>query len=184
MWISSLKQCTGYEDIGTSARIIIHACPFLPSPENFRFINLRSCDSHVEDCGDSAEVGYDTEAYTPAESASLAEEYDTNLISGDDSDFIGTISTLDCNLYSGEENMGVGKLGTIFCSPRVIQHSFGPKVYCLVVRLDVIHKYYDDSVELLQCHFDVISRKLQAGPIPRLLASDSAKYVGKDSSHP
>lgn len=92
----------------TAARIIINTCPFVPSLRNSRCINLRSCDSHVEACGDSAKIGYVTEAYSPVDAA-LTEPYDALLISGDDSAYIDSTLTVDCTLYTGEKHKRFAK---------------------------------------------------------------------------
>lgn len=55
----------------------------------------------MDACGDSPENGY-TADYTPALATALDEQYDTDLISGDDTDYIGSSSAIDCTLYMGE----------------------------------------------------------------------------------
>lgn len=55
----------------------------------------------MEACGDSPENGY-TAAYVPAASTSLDVAYDSDLMSGADTDFIDSNFTMDCALYVGE----------------------------------------------------------------------------------
>lgn len=69
----------------------------------------RSCDDHVEACGDSAEVGYEMDLYTPEAHESLAEAYETTLIEGDDVDQIDGNSSVDCSLYYGKRTMIMAK---------------------------------------------------------------------------
>lgn len=55
----------------------------------------------MDACGDSPENGY-TADYTPGILTSLDEQYDADLISGDDTDFIDSSFSVDCTLYMGE----------------------------------------------------------------------------------
>ena len=55
----------------------------------------------MEPCGDSPENGY-TADYVPTIARSLDDQYDANLIAGDDTDFIDSRSSVDCSLYMGE----------------------------------------------------------------------------------
>lgn len=55
----------------------------------------------MEACGDSPEDGY-TADYVPAVSTSLDVAYDTDLMTGTDTDFIDSNFTMDCGLYIGE----------------------------------------------------------------------------------
>lgn len=60
------------------------------------------CDGpHVEACGSNAVEGY-TDAYVPVTGTPLTESYDTNLIDGEDTVYVGTQTSMDCSLYLGE----------------------------------------------------------------------------------
>lgn len=73
-----------------------------PSPLNRNDVNKKnSCSSQVEACPSEVEDGY-TSDYAPEVAASLAEPYETVLITGEDSRFIDTLFSLDCTLYVGE----------------------------------------------------------------------------------
>ena len=55
----------------------------------------------MEACGDNPEDGF-TSGYVPALTSGLDDAYDTVLITGDDTDFIDTRSSVNCSLYMGE----------------------------------------------------------------------------------
>lgn len=56
----------------------------------------------MEACGDSPETGYATD-YVPILTTSLDEQYDADLIDGDDTNFIDSkTASVDCSLYMGE----------------------------------------------------------------------------------
>lgn len=70
-----------------------------PGPRLF-YAHLR-CTSPIRDCGESPEEGY-TAGYTPALGTDLSAQYDADLISGDDTFFVGSNFSLNCSLYLGE----------------------------------------------------------------------------------
>ena len=59
------------------------------------------CSRKVDACGTSPERGY-TDDYVPSRTTSLDEQYDTDLIKGNDTDFIDTMNSVDCSLFMGE----------------------------------------------------------------------------------
>ena len=61
-----------------------------------------SCSNKVEACGDDPDVGYSAN-HVPEASIPLDEQYDAELISGDDTDVIGDKNlSVNCTLYLGE----------------------------------------------------------------------------------
>lgn len=68
----------------------------------------------MEACGDSSpENGY-TADYVPTLTAPLDEQYDADLIAGEDTDFIGSKNaSVECSLYMGEsESESPTQVGT------------------------------------------------------------------------
>lgn len=69
------------------------------------------CSQKVEACGDSPENGY-TADYVPTLTTPLDEQYDADLIAGDDTNFIGNkTSSVDCTLYMGEFEFACRRAG-------------------------------------------------------------------------
>lgn len=58
------------------------------------------CHNKVESCGDSPESGY-TSDHVPIAVASLDEPYDTELLAGDDLEYIGSSYSVNCTLFMG-----------------------------------------------------------------------------------
>lgn len=55
----------------------------------------------MENCGSSATAGY-TSDYSPEALESLDEIYDSELISGDDTNMIDSDNSMNCSLYMGK----------------------------------------------------------------------------------
>lgn len=56
----------------------------------------------MEACGDSPKTGYTTD-YVPTLTTFLDDQYDADLIAGDDTNFIDNkTASVDCSLYMGE----------------------------------------------------------------------------------
>lgn len=60
-----------------------------------------SCNDQVEACGEGAEVGY-SDGHVPEASTPLHDQYDAELIDGDDVGYIDSDVNVDCTLYLGE----------------------------------------------------------------------------------
>ncbi|CAM9921460.1 unnamed protein product, partial [Hapterophycus canaliculatus] len=105
-----LDACSGYEaviDEDTFTYRYYTSCGFDESFFPFTANCFRgccpsgvTCHERVDVCGDDAELGY-TEDHVPVESSPLDEQYDAELIEGDDVDIIDSDFTVNCTLYLG-----------------------------------------------------------------------------------
>lgn len=70
----------------------------------------------MEACGDNPVKGY-TAAYVPEASLPLDDQYDTMLISGNDSLVIDSNFSMDCTLYLGERPLAWIGMAWLGCLP-------------------------------------------------------------------
>eukprot|EP00752_Nemacystus_decipiens_P003694 g3404.t1 len=76
------------------------------------------CGRYVEACtGAESEVGYVEGEYTPVASASLADPYDTDLLSGVDTEYVDGEVVLECSAFVGSESEGYGLTGAPSSAP-------------------------------------------------------------------
>ncbi|CAM9808747.1 unnamed protein product [Ascophyllum nodosum] len=63
-----------------------------------------TCNDKVEACDDDAEEGY-TDSYVPEALPTLHEVYDSQLIEGNDTTYIGSNDSVNCTLYLGSSSV-------------------------------------------------------------------------------